>query len=97
MHVSLPPLSPQCRRGFLYRKGQFSDVLVPGKKGSIPNAISPDGTIYGCDHDDDYFTSMVGFGRIGPDTYITLNAGGGELRNPTGIRAGLDENACHPS
>ena len=25
-----------CRRGFLYRKGQFSDVLVLGKKGSIP-------------------------------------------------------------
>jgi hypothetical protein len=78
-----PPLSPQCRRGFLYRKGQFSDVLVPGKKGSIPNAISPAGTIYGCDHDDDYLTSMVGFGRIGLDTYITLNAGGGELKNPT--------------
>jgi hypothetical protein len=77
-----PPLSPQCRRGFLYRKGQFSDVLVPGKKGSIPNAITPNGTIYGCDHDDDYFNSMVGFGRIGLDTYITLNAGGGELKNP---------------
>lgn len=77
-----PPFSPQCRRGFLYSKGQFSDVLVPGKKGSIPNAISPDGTIYGCDHDDDYYRSMVGFGRIGLDTYITLNAGGGELKNP---------------
>jgi probable HAF family extracellular repeat protein len=77
-----PPFSPQCRRGFLYRKGQFSDVLVPGKAGSIPNAISPDGTIYGCDHDDDYFASMVGFGRIGLDAYITLDAGGGELKNP---------------
>ena len=40
-----PPFSPQCRRGFLYRRGKFSDVLVPGKKGSIPNAISSDGTI----------------------------------------------------
>jgi uncharacterized membrane protein len=78
-----PPFSPQCRRGFLYRNGQFSDVLVPGKKGSVPNAISPNGTIYGCDHDDDYFTSMVGFGRIGLDTFITLDAGGGELKNPT--------------
>jgi hypothetical protein len=77
-----PLFSPQCRRGFLYRKGKFSDVLVPGKKGSIPNAISPDGTIYGCDHDDDYLGSMVGFGRIGLDTYITLDAGGGELSNP---------------
>ena len=78
-----PAFSPQCRRGFLYRKGQFSDVLVPGKKGSVPNAISPDGTIYGCDHDDDYLTSMVGFGRARFDTYITLDAGGGELTNPT--------------
>ena len=25
---------------------------------------------------------MVGFGRIGHDKYITLNAGGGELSNP---------------
>jgi uncharacterized membrane protein len=77
-----PPFSPQCRRGFLYRNGKFSDVLVPGKKGSIPNAISPDGAIYGCDHNDDYFASMVGFGRIGRDKYITLDAGGGELKNP---------------
>jgi len=77
-----PSFSPQCRRGFLYHEGQFSDVLVPGKKGSIPNAISPDGTIYGCDHNDDYFASMVGFGRSRLDTYITLNAGGGELKNP---------------
>ena len=80
--VTTPPFSPQCRRGFLDHKGEFSDVLVPGKAGSIPNAISPDGTIYGCDHDDDYFASMVGFGRIGLDTYVTLNAGGGELKNP---------------
>jgi hypothetical protein len=50
--------------------------------GSVPNAITPEGTIYGCDHDDDYFGSMVGFGRIGHDKYITLNAGGGELSNP---------------
>lgn len=80
--ATTPAFSPQCRRGFLYHKGQFSDVLVPGKAGSIPNAISPDGTIYGCDHNDDYLTSMVGFGRIGSDTYITLNSGGGELSNP---------------
>jgi hypothetical protein len=91
-----PPLSPQCRRGFLYRRGQFSDVLVPGKKGSIPNAISPDGTIYGCDHDDDYFTSMVGFGRIGLDTYITLNAGGGELTNPKESVLGSMNNGATP-
>ena len=88
--------SPQCRRGFLYRKGQFSDVLVPGKKGSIPNAITPEGTIYGCDHDDDYFTSMVGFARNRFDTYITLDAGGGELKNPTESVLGSMNNGATP-
>jgi len=91
-----PSLSPQCRRGFLFSKGQFSDVLVPGKKGSIPNAITPDGTIYGCDHDDDYFTSMVGFGRIGMDSFITLDAGGGELKNPTESVVGSMNNGATP-
>ena len=75
--------SPACRRGFLYKRGQFSDVLVPGKKGSIPNAITPNGAIYGCDHDDDYFTSMFGFVRTHSGGFETLNAGGGELADPT--------------
>lgn len=79
----LAALSPACRRGFLYRNGQFSSVLVPGKKGSIPNSIAPDGTIYGCDHNDDYFGSMVGFSRTHSGAYITLDAGGGELQDPT--------------
>ena len=77
-------------------------TCVPGKKGSIANGITPDGTVYGCDHDDDYFLSMFGFARIrnsgegdegseNGDTssqqstafsYITLNAGGGELVDP---------------
>lgn len=74
--------SPACRRGFLYSNGQFSDVLVPGKKGSIPNSITLDGAIYGCDHNDDYFGSMVGFGRTRVDTFITLDARGGELQDP---------------
>ena len=91
-----PPFSPQCRRGFLYRDGQFSDVLVPGKKGSVPNAISPNGTIYGCDHDDDYLTSMVGFGRSGFDTFITLDAGGGELKDPTESVLGSMNNGGTP-
>jgi hypothetical protein len=94
--VDSPAFSPQCRRGFLYRKGQFSDVLVPGKKGSIPNTITPEGTIYGCDHDDDYFTSMVGFARSRFDTYITLDAGGGELRNPTESVLGSMNNGATP-
>jgi uncharacterized membrane protein len=91
-----PAFSAQCRRGFLYRKGQFSAVLVPGKKGSIPNAITPEGTIYGCDHDDDYFTSMVGFARNRFDTYITLDANGGELKNPNESVLGSMNNGATP-
>lgn len=93
-----PAFSPQCRRGFLLHNGQFSDVLVPGKFGSIPNAISPDGTIYSCDHNDDYFQSMVGFARSGSDnySYITLNAGGGELKNPKQQVLGSMNNGATP-
>jgi len=93
-----PAFSPQCRRGFLLHDGQFSDVLVPGKFGSIPNAISPDGTIYSCDHNDDYYASMVGFARSGSDnySYITLNAGGGELKNPKQQVLGSMNNGATP-
>lgn len=91
-----PAFSPQCRRGFLLHDGQFSNVLVPGKKGSIPNAISPDGSIYGCDHDDDYFASMVGFGRLNLHTYITLDASGGELANPKVSVVGSMNNGATP-
>jgi hypothetical protein len=76
---------PECIRGFLYRQGQFSDVLVPGHPGSIPNSITPSGDIYGCVHDFDLGGSMYGFVRLhgGDDfTYKTLMAGGGELANP---------------
>lgn len=90
----LAALSPACRRGFLYSNGQFSNVLVPGKKGSIPNSITPDGTIYGCDHNDDYFGSMVGFARTRSGTYITLDAGGGELQDATqGVTASMNNGA----
>ena len=88
--------SPACRRGFLYRKGQFSSVLVPGKKGSIPNSITPSGSIYGCDHDDDYFASMFGFVRTPSDTFMTLNAGGGELANPQRSVPGSMNNGATP-
>ena len=57
---------------------------------------SPDGTIYGCDHNDDYYKSMVGFGRIGLHTYITLNAGGGELKNPKAQVLGSMNNGGTP-
>ena len=93
----LVALSPACRRGFLYSNGQFSDVLVPGKKGSIPNSITPEGTIYGCDHNDDYFGSMVGFGRTRSGAYITLDAGGGELQDPTQAVTASMNNAGTPN
>lgn len=89
-------LSPACRRGFLYKNGRFSDVLVPGKKGSIPNAITPDGAIYGCDHDDDYFASMFGFVRTPLGLFMTMNAGGGELANPAHSVAGSMNNGATP-
>lgn len=86
--------SSACRRGFLYSDGQFSDVLVPGKKGSIPNSITSDGTIYGCDHNDDYFGSMVGFARTRFGTFVTLDEGGGELANPAeGVVASMNNGA----
>lgn len=78
----LVAFTPPCRRGFLYSDGQFSNVLVPGKKGSFPNSIAPDGTIYGCDHNDNFLGSMIGFARTRFGTFITLDAGGGELANP---------------
>jgi hypothetical protein len=89
--------SPACRRGFRYKDGQFSDVLVPGKKGSIPNSITPDGTIYGCDHNDDYFGSMVGFGRTRFGTFITLDAGGGELQDPAQAVTASMNNGATPN
>ena len=89
--------SPACRRGFLYSDGQFSDVLVPGKKGSIPNSITPDGTIYGCDHNDDYFGSMVGFGRTAFGAFITLDAGGGELQDPAQAVTASMNNGATPN
>lgn len=93
----LVAFSPACRRGFLYSNGQFSDVLVPGKKGSIPNSITPDGTIYGCDHNDDYFGSMIGFGRTHSGAYITLDAGGGELQDRTQAVAASMNNGATPN
>ena len=90
-----PP--PACRRGFLLRDGRFSDVLVPGKKGSIPNSITSDGAIYGCDHSDDYFTSMVGFVRTPNGAYHTLDSGGGELENSAPSVLGSMNNGATPN
>jgi hypothetical protein len=79
--------SPPCHRGFLYRHGQFSNVLVPGHLGTIASSIAPDGSIYGCLHDQTLGTQMFGFVRTpsGDDkvfSYDTLQSGGGELSDP---------------
>ena len=85
---------PECIRGFLFRHGEFSDVLVPGHPGSIPNSITSNGSIYGCLHDFDLMASMFGFARLPAGDgggqegdsaefrYISLLAGGGELIDP---------------
>ena len=53
--------------GFLLTKhGEFVRVDFPGHKNTIPQRISPDGTIYGCYHDDDTMGSMRGM-AIGRD------------------------------
>jgi hypothetical protein len=88
--------SPPCTRGFLYSHGQFSNVLVPGHPGSFPNSITPEGDIYGAYFDSDFMVSRFGFARLRGDaergdgdvrseqgfTYISLAAGGGELKDP---------------
>ena len=74
--------SPACIKGFLYSRGQFSTVLVPGHPGAIPQRISPDGDIYGCLHDFDLMGSMFGFVRS-KSGYFSLTAAGGELADPS--------------
>lgn len=80
--------APACRKGFLYSRGQFSSVLVPPHVGSVPSAITPDGTIYGCLHDQTFGNEMIGFIRIPQGNgksfdYKTLQAGDGEVTDPS--------------
>lgn len=80
--------APACRKGFLYSRGQFSNVLVPGHVGSVASAITPNGTIYGCLHDQTFGNEMIGFVRIEHGNgesfdYETLQAGAGEVTDPS--------------
>jgi hypothetical protein len=75
--------SPPCRRGFLYKHGQFSSILVGDHAGSIPSSITPDGSIYGCLHDGNLTSSMFGFVRTHSGDFKTLQLGGGELASAT--------------
>jgi hypothetical protein len=74
--------SVACIKGFLYSRGKFSTVLVPGHPGAIPQRITPNGDIYGCLHDFDLMASMFGFART-RFGYISLKVGGGELADPS--------------
>src|SRR5215475_6540002 len=65
--------APPCIKGFLLHRGTFSTVLFPGHDGSIPKGIAPDGTIYGCYHDQDFMGSMFGFTRTASGEFTSTN------------------------
>jgi len=65
--------TPPCIKGFLLHRGIFSTVLFPGHEGSIPKGIAPDGTIYGCYHDQDFMGSMFGFTRTARGEFTSTN------------------------
>lgn len=88
--------SVACIKGFLYRHGEFSTVLVPGHPGAIPQRISPDGDIYGCLHDFDLMASMFGFVRT-KSGYFSLTGGGGELADPSQSVPNSMNNGATPS
>ena len=87
--------SPACIKGFLYRNGKFSTVLVPGHPGAIPSHVTPDGDIYGCYHDFDLMGSMFGFVKTHLG-YESLAADGGELADPTDGRPASMNNGATP-
>jgi len=80
--------SPPCDRGFLYKHGQFYSILIPNGPnsthfGSIPSSITPDGSIYGCLHDQNLTFTMFGFVRTHSGDFKTLETGGGEVADPS--------------
>jgi hypothetical protein len=66
-------LSPPCIKGFLLQRGTFSTVLFPGHEGSIPQRITPMGTIYACYHDTDLMGTMFGFARTASGTFTSID------------------------
>jgi hypothetical protein len=66
-------LSPPCIKGFLLRRGTFSTILFPGHEGSIPQRITPMGTIYACYHDSDLMGTMFGFARTANGTFTGID------------------------
>ncbi len=65
--------TPPCIKGFLLHRGSFSTVLFPGQPGSIPQRITPNGTIYGCYHDQDLMKSMFSFARTASGTFSSID------------------------
>jgi len=66
-------LSPPCIKGFLLQRGEFSTVLFPGHEGSIPQRITPMGTIYACYHDTDLMETMFGFARTASGIFTSID------------------------
>ena len=89
--------SVACIKGFLYSRGQFSAVLIPGHPGAIAQRITPDGDIYGCLHDFMLMADMKGFARLRSGIYLTLAAGGGELADPSQEKTDSMNNGATPS
>ena len=102
--------SPPCQRGFLYRRGQFYSILATDHQGvthlgSVPSSITPDGSIYGCLHDQTFGRLMFGFVRAhsnvktlqaGGGEFRTLQAGGGELADTAESHPNSMNNAATP-
>ncbi len=84
-----------CTKGFLYRDGQFSVVLVPGHGGAIAQHITATGGIYGCLHDWDMNITMYGF-ALTRSGYITTMADGGAIADPTEFAQDSMINAATP-
>jgi hypothetical protein len=56
--------APTVMHGYLRTKaGEFVNVDVPGRMGTVATGILPDGTIVGCSHDTNMTTTMHGFVR----------------------------------
>jgi uncharacterized membrane protein len=65
---------PMDIHGFLLTaSGQFRPIDSPGHKSTIAQRILPDGTILGCQHDEDYKASMRGI-RVRGSTITALDS-----------------------
>jgi len=63
--------------GYLLAKGgEFVTIDVPGRMGTVPVGILPDGTIVGCSHDRNMTTTMYAFVRDPSGTFTDYPVAG---------------------